>query len=309
VSKQCKPLAFHMAYQLIDPASVANERALFARAVNSVIDGFVPASDYVQLASRHESAWRSQRSERALEEAARLLIDCSLNPVTLVCKASPNLQALKQVSAQFFLNDAMGVKLRMNVVDDAVESMRDTQLAVPRGITFHVVPLAWEHLTLSHDAVACLIDVTRQKIGEPHKQACSSGKGLPALWGMAALLSLGHRMGQQDTAVFNLFEALEEAPLLTIHDAGKAVGCSGRTLQRQLQPMGLSLPRIRLASNLLRGIGLMTDGCDLSEAAVTAGFFDYPHFARTFKRSSGLLPTTYQRILGMLDVPRLQEMI
>ena len=309
MSKQCKPVAFHLAYQLIDPASVANERALFARAVNSVIDGFVPASAYVQLASHHESAWRLQRSERALEETARMLIDCSLNPVALAGKALPNVQALKQVSDLFFLNEAMVVKTRMNVVGDAVEIMRDTQLAAPCTVVSHAVPLAWAHLSLCQDAVACLIDVTRQKIGESHKQARPSGKGLPALWGVAALLSLGHRLGQQDTAIFNLFEALEEASVLTIKDAAKALGCSSRTLQRQLQPMGLSLPRIRLASNLLRGIGLMAEGSDLSEAAVTAGFFDYSHFARTFKRSSGFLPTTYQRILGMLDVPRLQEMI
>lgn len=305
-----RAVAFHLAYQLIDPYSVADERTLFARAVNSVIDGFVPADTYVRLASRRESDWRVHRSERDLEERARLLIDHSLNPVALAGKALPSVQALKAVSDMFFLNNAVAVKTRLNVVGDDVEITRDTFTAHALDDEDEPEPsLAWAHLSLCQDAVACLIDVTRQKVNEARVVASALPEGSPAPSRPNALLSLGRCLGQQGSAVFSLLEALEGDVALTPDGAARAMGCSSRTLQRHLQTMDLSLPRIRLATRLLRSLHLMAQGVSLSDTAAEAGFFDYPHFARTFRRSSGFLPTTYQRVLSVLDVPRFQMMV
>jgi AraC-like DNA-binding protein len=328
---QRDPVAFHLAYQLIDPAGVSSERGMFAQAVNSVIDGFVPARDYVQLASRHEASWRQSRSEQALEERARLLIDCSLNPVALAGRSLRDVQALQKVSNLFHSHEALVVKTKLNLVGNAVEIIRDTQSALPGdvaprparrgrgpagghggGLQMEAPPpvLAWEQLSVCQDAVACLIDVTRQMIGQPDADALQQAKvGTSAPRGAGALTKLGQRLGQQHTAVFALIQALEEDPALTLEDAAKALGCSNRTLQRHLQAFGVSLPRTRLAANLLHAIRLLAEGRSLNDCAHEAGFFDYPHFARTFKRSCGFLPSSYQGMLNVLHLPKLQSLV
>lgn len=304
---QGEPHAFYLPFQLINPASVASERDLFVGAVNSVIEGFVPTRVQAQLAHRQEPLWRQQRSERVLEERAGLLLDCSLNPLVLAGRSLTDGQVLRHAmdvllfcrppSAHVSLGAASGIV-------DLVAAQKARHVANVWAVRPSLPD--WQQLSLYQDAACCLIDVSRKRMVQDASLASVAveGREVP----QNALLALGRRLRQEGSPAFELIQALDQQPMLTLDRAGKVMGCSGRTLQRTLQPLGLSLPRVRLAGHLLRGMRLLVQGGKLTDVAMEAGFFDYPHFARTLLRSSGFSPQTYQRALSWLDVPRLQAL-
>jgi AraC-like DNA-binding protein len=285
------PVGYHMVYQLFDGGTVLEEPALFSQSLNAVLDGFVPIEDLAHQSMPHFAPY----AEDTMESRARLLIRLSLNPMSLIFRAMPNLQVLPQVFNMFGANPALGIR-------NQVEMVGSDDIAISYDVK---VPLTPQVSSLCREAVSCLFDVTRRYI--------QGDLPLPpqepmAPLGFDTLLSLGRTLNQQNAPAFELIEVLKERPDVHADAAAAALGCSGRTLQRQLQARSLSLPRLRLAGNLLRGVGLLCRGGSLSHVAADAGFSDYSHFARTLGRSCGIRPTSFQSALALLDTSRLQTM-
>lgn len=309
--------AFHLTHQLLDRRSVDSARIMFARAVGCVVEGFVPIDAYLRTAVREEPGWRRQRSERELEERARLLLAHSLNPVAVVGQRLPSVQALQDVANRFFSNEAYPLRTRVQMVGASLHVAYDSAMldhtaataaarsAPPPARASRGGPQQLlQNLTLNQDAIACLVDVLRQQIGS----RTAPGNPQPAAVRPPAeaadpnpFRALSRSLGQENSPVYLLASLLYAFPGMSLAEAAAELGCSARTLQRQLHPLGLSFPRVRLAGSVLRSLQLLGEGGSLSQVAVDAGFYDYPHYARIIKRSTGLSP---QVIQGVLRQPR-----
>lgn len=300
--------AFHLPFQLISPDSLVCEKRLFVQAVHHVVEGFVPIQRYLHVATSQEPIWRRHRSERALEEKASMLVTCSLNPIAVAGKSVTTLQNLRDASMLFFGNEALAVTTQVNVVGDSLAVSRRAR-QVSKEMAQPAPPRLWEQLSLCQDAIACLLDVMRQRMG-----AASEVQREPAVVprmqaSRGDLLTLGRLLNQQNSPLHALLSLLEVHPTYSLGKAAAELGCSTRTLQRQLHPLGLSYPRVRLANSLLRSVHHMAKGKGLSEVAAEADFYDYPHFARVFKRSTGLSPLIYRQVLNHICLDTLTSQL
>jgi transcriptional regulator GlxA family with amidase domain len=104
-------------------------------------------------------------------------------------------------------------------------------------------------------------------------------------------------LGAERTAIAQTVQVLEREPLLSAQALALALGCSLRTLQRQLAQEGTSAASVRRAVRLLRATEqvLWTER-SLGAIAVDEGFSDLAHMARAFRTSCAVPPGLLRRM-------------
>ena len=102
-----------------------------------------------------------------------------------------------------------------------------------------------------------------------------------------------------DSRLLQAVQLIKQHPLANHSNQWLAqqVGLSETQLQRQFrQVIGLPVRRYRLWYRLFVTAGMMAFGKSLTEAALSAGFADSPHFSRTFRSMLGMTPSfVFQR--------------
>ena len=98
-----------------------------------------------------------------------------------------------------------------------------------------------------------------------------------------------------------LLESSGQVPL-SVEDAAESVGWSGDHLRRMFrQVLGASPSQVQLAARLGHAQALLRDeALPIAEVARQCGFDDASHFARVFKKETGLTPRQYERLAKKL---------
>lgn len=86
-------------------------------------------------------------------------------------------------------------------------------------------------------------------------------------------------------------------PGLDLAASAHMLGCSVRTLQRQLQQHGVPFAQLRQAIRLQRAAeALLTSDLGVTAIALDCGYFDAAHFNHQWKLSTGLTPQQYRSL-------------
>ncbi|NLR75762.1 helix-turn-helix transcriptional regulator [Leeia aquatica] len=101
----------------------------------------------------------------------------------------------------------------------------------------------------------------------------------------------------QQQATGELAQLLLYQPGLELAACAQTLGCSVRTLQRQLQSYGVPFARLRQAIRLQRATqALLTGTQGMTDIALDCGYFDAAHFNHQWKLSTGLTPQQYRSL-------------
>lgn len=103
----------------------------------------------------------------------------------------------------------------------------------------------------------------------------------------SAAVDLGAERSAAAEAVW-LFEREGSMP---IESLAKRLGCRKRTLERELQAVGLTAGKLRLASMVIGATSQLHSGASLTQIAADQGFSDLSHMTRAFKTSCGMSPS------------------
>lgn len=105
------------------------------------------------------------------------------------------------------------------------------------------------------------------------------------------------RNGSENFAVGRTRKFLDEhfAERISLHDLAQLTGLSPFHLHRSFcRKVGMPPHAYQLQSRITRALTLLRRGHSISDAASSVGFVDQSHFARHFKRSTGVTPGQYQ---------------
>lgn len=124
------------------------------------------------------------------------------------------------------------------------------------------------------------------------------GTGPRAIKPATGLDALVQAQGFERSVVAEGLQLLQDLPdKLPLPRVAQALGCTTRTLQRELQRFGLTWPALRTALRLHRAAAHLRHGTrSLTEIAHDSGFYDSAHFANAFRRSAGVSPSLYRSI-------------
>ena len=78
---------------------------------------------------------------------------------------------------------------------------------------------------------------------------------------------------------------------MEIESLAKRLGCKKRTLERELQAVGLTAGKLRLASMIVGATNQLHSEASLTQIAADQGFSDLAHMTRAFKASCGMSPS------------------
>ena len=260
-------LSYHLLTQALAPAPETPAR-LFAYAVAGALDGFVAHADYVRTAAAAECA---APTDAALARRLALLLACDANPLAALVRAAAD--------AEQFARRWNGINQRVALgVATVIGGPRRAGARQPRRDADADSALRQR---LMHNFIAQLGPAPAGVRASPS----------PGLQGIAALLGLAN------AAPGELSAALQQRPDAGLAACAKALGCSSRTLQRQLGAAGLTFGQLRQAVRVgLAGDLLRNTRAPLVEVALAAGFYDSPHFNRAIRLSSRLSPGEYRAL-------------
>lgn len=253
--------SYHLLAQALEPRDASSPR-LFSYAVMSAVNGFVPHEDYVRLAAGAE---RTPPSDRALEEQVGLLLACDANPLSELVQCA---------------SDAAQFAERWNGIN------RKVALGVA---TLVEGPDLNRQPQMGHDSPL------RQRVMQAFVEQLKPGSHSPGLGRGERRLEVVARHVGAGSAMIELTEALYEMPGAELGDCAGALGCSIRTLQRQLTRSAVTFGQVKQAVRICMSAALLRDsGAPLTEVALAAGFYDSAHFSRAMKVASGLSPSEYR---------------
>lgn len=259
--------SYHLLIRSLAPAGPAPR--LFADAVRRTVCGFVGALDYSRRATLLIAA---APGEAALAERLRILMASDANPVPalVACARTP----------QAFEACWNGLHRCWHVGIDTIVSLRGNELAFERRARCGpgIEPEADSELKQR---------VIAQCLGLLRRQAAPG----------TTLAAVGDRLGIERSAGAELARWLPGAPEAPLAAAAAALGCSPRTLERQLCAEGLRFAELRSATRLIEAGRLLREtALPITELALAAGFYDGAHFARGFRRSTGLTAGQYRQL-------------
>lgn len=114
---------------------------------------------------------------------------------------------------------------------------------------------------------------------------------------LRSVTALAARLQLEGSAAAEVAHVFEREGSMTVAEVASRLGCQRRTLERQLQRMGVSAETIRQACRLLQATVQLGDAGSLTRIAIHAGYADTPHMTRAFRRAAGLPPSVLRRLL------------
>ncbi len=253
--------SYHLLTQALVPSEDSSQR-LFSYAVMSAVNGFVHHDEYVRLASDAEAA---PPSDQALEQQVELLLTCDVNPLSELVQSAANADQF----AQRWNGINRKVSLGVATLVDGPGLNRQPQQGRDSPLRQRVMRAFVEQL-------------------QPGRNPAGLGQGERRLEHVARHVGAGD-------AMIELTEVLYDSPDGELADCAGALGCSTRTLQRQLTRNAVTFGQVKQAVRICMSADLLRNTrASLTEVAMAAGFYDSAHFSRSMKLSSGLSPSEYR---------------
>ena len=106
-----------------------------------------------------------------------------------------------------------------------------------------------------------------------------------------SLSSIALHLGAERSAAAEAAHVFEREGAMPIEELSKRLGCEKRTLERELQAVGLTAGKLRLASMLVGATSQLHSAATLTQIAADQGFSDLAHMTRAFKASCGMSPS------------------
>lgn len=256
--------SYHLLTACADDASQGVDP--FAWVVAGVVRGFVAHEDYVATTAR------SRLAERTADVAVRTARWASLdaNPLVELLLLGPDRAVLERGWNELNRLSSLGVESRFEGERGLVRTCRSVDGDTTLRARIANASFAW----------------LLERIGRANAGAV----------GPRRLLSTRRDLRGRSDGVADVVEHLYEAPTVDVRGAAKALGCSRRSLQRELTRASLSFRSLRQAVRLTTAASALRESDDsLTAIAHASGFFDSAHFCRAWRQSTGVSPSTYRR--------------
>ncbi|MRW84575.1 helix-turn-helix domain-containing protein [Pseudoduganella sp. FT26W] len=117
------------------------------------------------------------------------------------------------------------------------------------------------------------------------RRACGQVRGDRTLSGIACAL------GVERSAAAEAAWVLERERRIPVDVLAARLGCRKRTLERELQAVGLTAGKLRLAQMVVGATNQLHSGASLTQIAADQEFADLAHMTRVFKSSCGMSPS------------------
>lgn len=262
--------AYHLLPRVLMP--VADDKARLGALFGGLLQGFVNGPDYWQAA--RGSQGRLQPS--VIDSRLRELIASDANPIVpLVLESgSPAVMAARWNA----LHRGWQLPIDTLLDDDPSGSRRLVRHCHGEGVDCE----------LQSRIMASCIALLDSAVGSARRKF-DTGIGLAAMV---------QAQGFERSVVAEGLQLLQDLPdKLPLPRVAQALGCTTRSLQRELQRFGLTWPVLRTALRLHRAAAQLRHGeHSLTDIAHDNGFYDSAHFANAFRRSSGVSPSLYRSI-------------
>jgi len=105
------------------------------------------------------------------------------------------------------------------------------------------------------------------------------------------LSSVAFDLGAERSVAAEAVVVFEREGGMDIESLAKRLGCKKRTFERELQAVGLTAGKLRLASMVVGATNQLYSGISLTQIAADQGFADLAHMTRVFKASCGMSPS------------------
>lgn len=261
----------HVAAQLVHDSTPLTAVGQLRRAVASCLRGFV-SHDAYHRSSRVAAAARP--GSRRIEQALRDALACDLNPIAALLREA---------------NDVDNFHLRWNGFNRQVRLGVQTTLAdapaMQRELKTGKMEPPDDGSRLREELIAQCIALLRTEAGHGQQHR---GPDLPAT---------AHALGLQHTAAAELIALLDADPAHDLYGCARELGCSTRTLQRQLGDQQLPFASIRQAIRLsTAAYRLRHEDESISATAQASGYFDAAHMIHAWTRACAMTPSAYRRM-------------
>lgn len=256
--------SYHVLMRALGPA--AAPQRLFADATRHAAHGFVQASDYHRRANLVE---RAAPSHGEIRRRMRELVATDLNPVCTLLATAPSPAAFEARWNGLHRLWRVATDTLVHFRGDGViEYRRQVRDANARDTELKESVMAACLATLAHP---------------PERASDWAG--------------VGASLGMDGRAPCELAAWLQSRPDASLAEAATQLGCSARTLERQLMEAGTAFTQVRAAVRTTTAARLLREGdLPLTEIAQQAGFYDSAHFARGFRAATGTTPTQYRQL-------------
>jgi AraC-like DNA-binding protein len=251
-----------------------NPTALIGFAVRNMVSGFVSHDEYFTLASLVE---QRPPPERSLLDSVRGLVGLDANPLAALLRNAGS-------EAQFVQ--------RWNVIDQHLELGVSTRLGQRLGTPVRRQPWTDPDSRLRRT----VMEMFTEQLRDEALKGCDRPLDVD-------LETLVRTLGAVGVPVGDLIAGLRSRPTSDLVSSAGLLGCSARTVQRQLSRLNVSFQQVRRAVRVERATQLLrfTD-LPMTEVALAAGFYDAPHFNRAVRLSTTVCPTAYRTICSRVEV-------
>lgn len=258
-------ISYHLLRQTLNPPDESAPR-LFAYAVMSAVNGFVEHDEYVRCAAGAEQVLPT---DEQLSRHVELLLACDVNPLSELVQGASNTEQFAECWNGINRKVSLGV---VTLVDGRTGGAnRHAHQGPDSELRQRVMHTFIEHL-------------------KPERNEAKRAPAARRLHAVANDVGAGEAMA-------DLVEALYEQPAAELADCASELGCSVRTLQRQLMWHGTTFGQVKQAVRICLSAELLrTTKGSLTDVALAAGFYDSAHFSRSMKQSSSLSPSEYRSL-------------
>lgn len=262
-------LAYHTVVEAMQDRHRLDAGMRFALAIKSCVDGH---REYAVLRSAASERRVQGWSDESVSKAVVDWLQTDLNPAAQLGRATADIS--KIVAGYNLYNEAVNLGVRTNFESG--------------GFHRHLISAARD------DALCAAATQTllRVLIGEASTLHADEKPEIKSGWRVALYL------GAERLASAEAMRLLEDQGDFDLRTLAAALGCSPRTLQRQVAADGLSITDLRMAARQQRAFRLIQCRTGLCQAAHEAGYADQAHMARSIKAACGLTPRQIAKTLA-----------
>ena len=274
-------MAYHTLVRAIEAARMPRSPSeAFADAIRHAVDGQLP------LSRLHRAA--GQIGPRRLGEGAidRLLVDLiaiDLNPFTRRLAKATNALAAIRMHRHYNARTDVAVL---------------TEGRIGPGGKFEI---ASRHAPEAVDDPALCVDfhcAAMNLIFQMVDRRGPRGSAPPA-----GLADVADKLGAPNLAARDAAAYFDSEPHGSVEGLARRLGCSPRTLQRQLRRARVEASEIKRAAMLSHATNLLDTDATATAIAHDSGYADQAHMCRAFVKACGLTPTMLRHQQASSDIP------